>query len=241
MNSFMKKYQYPTPLNYIFKTLLLTITILLFLSCKNNDKRVVRERIEWSHKWIQPTDKNDLPKVLIIGDSHAERYYRVVNDLLNGIAYCSKYTSSLSLGDPFLPREIELLLEQYHFDVITFNNGLHGKGYTEKEYERYIPIMLKLFRKQKDTKLIWINTTPVRKRENLSEFADFNSRVITRNKIVKKYMSENQIPLVDFYSIGGEHPEYYTNDGVHFNKQGVQAEAELLTAAIKKQIENLKR
>ncbi len=212
-------------------------TTVFLQSCKNKDnEKVIRERIEWSHSWIEPTNKNDLPKVLIIGDSHVERYYGVVKNALKDSAYCSKYTSSLSLGDPYLPKTIALLLEQYHFDLITFNNGLHGRGYTESAYQKYIPIMLDLFKKQKDTRLIWVNTTPVRKRENLDEFADFNRRVIERNKMVTDYMNKNHIPLVDFYTIGAKHADYYSADGVHFNKQGVQAEADMLIKAILKSL-----
>ncbi len=212
---------------------------VLFQSChKENDRRdkAIKERIEWSHSWIEPTGKNDHPRVLIIGDSHAERYYGVIKSKLADTAYCSKFTSSMSLGDPYYPRRLELLLEQYRFDIITFNNGLHGKGYTENDYEKYIPVVLHIFQKQKGTRLIWINTTAVRKKENLSELADFNKRVLLRNNLVKKYMKKNNVPLLDFYSIGINHPEFYAKDGVHFNKEGVLAEAYLLSKEIRKQL-----
>ena len=47
-------------------------------------------------------NNHDLPRVLIIGDSHVERYYPLVAARLQDKAYCSKFTTSRSLGDPAL-------------------------------------------------------------------------------------------------------------------------------------------
>ncbi len=213
----------------------IAIILIVFISCKPTSKppNIVKEPTEWNHTWIVHTDKDNLPKVLIIGDSHAERYYPKISIELEGIAYCSKHTTSQSLGDPFLLREVELLLSQFHFDVITFNNGLHGKGYTEKEYEKSISEMIQLLEYHKNTSIIWVNTTPVRNKNDLHNINDFTKRVDVRNDMVKKYTDKNNIPLVDFYSIGILHPEFYTNDGVHFNGKGVQAEAKMLSDKIK--------
>ncbi len=38
--------------------------------------------------------------------------------------------------------------------------------------------------------------------------------------------------LIDFYSNTANNAEYYSNDGVHFNSEGVNVEAELVTQEI---------
>ena len=193
----------------------------------------IKEPIEWSRTWAPSTDKSDLPRVLIIGDSHVERYYPLVAKKLEGAAYCAKLATSKSLGDPVLLEEIDLMLRQYDFSVISFNNGLHGKGYSEEQYGAFVPRVFALFRKRSKAKVIWVNTTPVRKRGKLSEFGEFTLRVRERNRIVREYAEAHGIPIVDLFSLGERHEEYYTDDGVHFNSLGVEAEAERVAAAIR--------
>lgn len=222
------------PINIVLG--ILVSTFLFFntscrLKVESNDASI-KEPTEWSRTWIPATDKHDLPRVLLIGDSHVERYYPVVQKKMAGIAYCGKLTTSKSLGDPVLLEEIKLILKQYDFSLITFNNGLHGKGYTEKQYGKYIPLVFDLFRKYSKAQVIWVNTTPVRKKENLAEFDAFTDRVKERNRLVREYTGKHGIPMVDLFSFG-EHVDYYTDDGVHFNPPGVAAEAETLANKIK--------
>ena len=103
----------------------------------------ISEGTEWSNTWMVATNKHDLPRVLIIGDSHVERYYQPVTNKLNKIAYCSKFTTSRSLGDPALIAQLKALFFSYKFDVITFNNGLHGVEYSDEQYNSYIPVVYK--------------------------------------------------------------------------------------------------
>ena len=179
--------------------------------------------------------------MLLIGDSHVERYYPVVQRELAGVAYCGKLTTSKSLGDPLLRDEIKLILKQYEFAVISFNNGLHGKGYSEAQYGNDIPLIFDLFKKYSQGKIIWVNTTPVRKKENLSEFDHFTARVQERNRLVRQYLKGADIPIVDLFSLGEKHVEYYTKDGVHFNPEGVTAEADAVAAQIKEMLKRLNR
>jgi len=215
--------------------LLLAASLLFVAGCRQKDKNrdeSIKEPTEWSRTWVPNTGKHDLPRVLIIGDSHVERYYPLVARQLRGIAYCAKLTTSKSLGDPILLDEIGLILKQYDFSLITFNNGLHGKGYTEEQYGKYIPLFFDLFSKYSKAKVIWVNTTPVRKKENLAEFDAFTDRVKERNRLAQEYAGKHSIPTVDLFSLG-EHVDYYAGDGVHLNPEGVAAEAEAVATKIK--------
>lgn len=198
----------------------------------------ISEDIEWSQTWMVSTNKHDLPRVLIIGDSHVERYYPVLSDKLKNKAYCCKFTTSRSLGDPALIEQLKAIFFSYKFDIISFNNGLHGVEYTDRQYSSYIPFVYKLLKESiPDLKLIWVNTTARRIRDNLTEFEKYNSGVINRNKTVEEFTRAKNIPLVDLYSLSFNHPEYYENDGIHFNNKGVEEEARVVSGEILKVID----
>jgi hypothetical protein len=221
----------------------LTLTAFLLLTCiigsidtlgqRKVPKDSISEGIEWSNTWMVSTRKHDLPRILIIGDSHVERYYQVVAGKLDKKAYCCKFTTSRSLGDPSLIAQLKALFYSYQFDVITFNNGLHGVDYSDAQYSHYIPIVYKLIKKSNPgVKLIWVNTTARRIGADLSGFDQNNQGVINRNKAVADFTASKNIPLVDFFTPSFTSSDYYDRDGIHFNKKGVEAQAQLVSAAI---------
>jgi hypothetical protein len=199
----------------------------------------ISEGTEWSNTWMVATNKHDLPRVLIIGDSHVERYYQPVTNKLNKIAYCSKFTTSRSLGDPALIAQLKALFFSYKFDVITFNNGLHGVDYSDEQYSRYIPTVYKLFKKSNPgLKLIWVNTTPRRIGGKRPDFDQYNQGVINRNKAVEEFTRAKNIPLVDFYTPASTNLDYFDTDGIHFSKPGVEEQAKMVTSEILKALES---
>jgi lysophospholipase L1-like esterase len=199
-------------------------------------RHVARESIEWIRLWLPNMDKKDLPQVLLLGDSITQAYYEDVSADLKGKAYVGYLTSSLSVGDPMLPRQIALVLKNYRFDVIHFNNGLHGKGYTEEEYARFLPQFVKTLQSNAGTaKLIWTSSTPVREVKDVSEFAPFTKRVAVRNEIAADYIRKAGIPIDNLYGAVLHHPEYYLGgDGTHPNPQGRVAEARDVATSILK-------
>ena len=66
--------------------------------------------------------------MLLIGDSITQGYYGQVAERLKGKASVARLTTSKSVGDPALLAEVALVLGQCRFDVVHFNNGLHGLG-----------------------------------------------------------------------------------------------------------------
>jgi GDSL-like lipase/acylhydrolase family protein len=197
---------------------------------------VAREPIEWIRLWLPNVNKKDLPQVLLLGDSITQAYYQDVAADLKGKAYVGYLTSSLSVGDPMLPMQVALVLKNYRFDVIHFNNGLHGKGYTEEEYARYFPQFVKTIQANAHgAKLIWTSSTPVRMGKDMSEFAPFTQRVVARNKIADAYARKAGIPIDDLYAAVLHHPGYYLGvDGTHPNPQGRAAEAHEVAASVLK-------
>jgi hypothetical protein len=195
----------------------------------------VRESIEWANIWITGGDRNDLPKVLLIGDSIVVGYSQRVADALKDKAYCCRLSTSKSLGDPAYLEEVKLVVSQYPFAVIHFNNGLHGWGYTEEQYQEAFPKLLALLRQSApQAKLIWATTTPVRTAKQVDQVNERTDRVRARNRIAEQFVKKSGIATDDLFRIAENRPEYYSQDGVHFNQKGVAALAEQVTECITK-------
>jgi lysophospholipase L1-like esterase len=202
-------------------------------------ENIKRENIEWTNLWIPDLAHNDLPRVLLVGDSICNAYYQAVADALKGKAYVAKLATSSSLGDPALLDQVKFLLANYQFAVIHFNNGLHGFEYTEEQYQADIPKLLELVRRNApNAKLIWATSTPMRNPANLNEINPENARVTARNKIVAAVAAQAGIPVNDLYGLVEKHPEYWSNDGVHFNPEGQAVEARQVTDCILKALGN---
>ena len=194
---------------------------------------IAREAIEWCNVWIPDANETKLPRVLLIGDSITGGYGPKVEEALKGKASVARLTTSKSIGDPMLLMEVALVLGQCRFDVVHFNNGLHGSGYSEEEYRQHFPELVTTIRKHAaQAKLIWATTTPVRQAGNLSVIAEETKRVEARNKIAAEIVAREKIALDDLFRLVKDHPEYWSADGVHFNAQGIAAQVEQVTKKI---------
>lgn len=219
-------------------TLLLLCTVSVF-----SQKKIAREHIEWSDIWIPGADKTDLPHVLLIGNSITRGYHPQVEQSLQGEAYVARLSTSKSVGDPALLEEIELIIKNTHFDIIHFNNGLHGWDYTEDEFKKNFPDLLKLIsRYTPKTNLIWATITPVRTGNDNKELAPLTERIKIRNKIALQYINKAGIQVNDLWETVIDHPEYYTGgDGTHPVAEGYKALANQVTLKIKDKLIQIKK
>ncbi|MDB5309032.1 MAG: hypothetical protein JWO38_3234 [Gemmataceae bacterium] len=195
--------------------------------------RVVREEIEWLDVWVPGNGTRDLPRVLLVGDSITRGYYQGVADRLKGKAVVARLTTSKSVGDPGLLAEVTLVLSQTKFDVVHFNNGLHGWGYTEDEYARALPELVSTIRKgAPGARLAWASTTPVREPGKLDTLSPRTDRVKARNAIAAGLMAKGKVPTDDLFALAADKPEWYSPDGTHFNAKGTAAQAEQVAKAV---------
>ncbi|HMD54592.1 MAG TPA: SGNH/GDSL hydrolase family protein [Phycisphaerae bacterium] len=197
--------------------------------------KVIHEPIEWYDIWIPTTDDKNLPRVILIGDSITRAYYPVVEAKLQGKAVVARLTTSSFVSDPALLAEIAMVLTNYHFDIIQFNNGMHGWDYTEDDYKQYFPQFVQTIRQYApNAKLIWATTTPVRLAGHLDQFDPRTDRVRVRNQIAAAYLAGLGIPTDDLFTLVLNHPEYWRPDGVHYVPAGVNVEATQVAASIEK-------
>ena len=207
------------------RLLAVAVLVLLVLPAPATDPpRVVRENIEWLDVWVPGNEVKGRPRILLIGDSITRGYYGEVEKRLQEKALVARLTTSKSAGDPGLLAEVDLVLAQTKFDVVHFNNGLHGWGYSDDEYARALPDLLAAIRKgAPGAKLIWASTTPVREADKLDQLSSKTERVKARNEAAAALMAREKVPTDDLFGLVKDHPEWHGRDGVHFNGQGTAA------------------
>jgi lysophospholipase L1-like esterase len=177
----------------------------------------------------------DQPRVLLIGDSITRGYYQAVADALKGKAVVCRLTTSKSLGDPALLDEVKLVLGQAKFDVVHFNNGMHGWGYTEVEYAKAVPDLVATIRKgAPGAKLVWASTTPVRVAGKVEQLDPKTDRVKARNKAAAEVMAKEKIPTDDLFALVAVKPGLFSNDGVHLNAKGSASMGQQVAAHVLK-------
>jgi hypothetical protein len=196
-------------------------TILLFaiaMPVMAQDDQPKREGTEWIDAFMPNTNDTALPRILLIGNSITRGYYPEVVKLMGGKAYVARLATSKSICDPALNKEIALIMSYYKFDIVHFNNGLHGFDYTEDEYKKAFPGFVKAIRKgAPHAKLIWASTTPMHTRADAKILDPKTDRVKERNKIALAYITtQKDIKVDDLWALVIDHPEYYQGgDGTH--------------------------
>src|SRR5690242_5741404 len=193
------------------------------LIAESNATPPAREFIEWCDIWISHANETNLPRVLLIGDSITRDYYPEVEKRLAGKAYVARLTTSRFVADPVLLKEIGSVLSGDKFDVIQFNNGMHGWQHSEAEYRNAFPKLIKTIRANAPkAKLIWATTTPLRDGKGVTydtqaEYSD--ERIAARNALAAEVVAAQKIPTVDLNAAVRGRPELHS-DNVHFNGQG---------------------
>jgi hypothetical protein len=209
----------------------LTLLIIIISSIVSplkaqSQKTPLRESIEWLDVWMPNTNDSGLPRILLIGNSITRGYYPEVQKMLAGKAYVARLATSKSLCDPALLKEIDLIMSYYKFDIVHFNNGLHGFDYTEDEYEKSFPRFVKEIRKiAPHAKLIWATTTPMRTSADATLFDPKTERIKVRNKIALDYIArQKDIRVDDLWGFTINNPALYQGgDGTHPNPEGFKA------------------
>jgi hypothetical protein len=195
------------------------------------------ESIEWCDIWISHANETNLPRVLLIGDSIVRDYYSEVEKHLAGKAFVARLSTSRFVADPVLLKEVALVLDGTKFDVIHFNNGMHGWQHSEADYQKAFPKLIKALRAgAPKAKLIWAATTPLREGKGVTydtkaEYSD--ERIAARNAIAAEIVTAQKIPVDDLNAAMRGHPEFHS-DNVHFNGQGIQVQAAQVSAEIEK-------
>src|SRR5882762_231031 len=196
----------------------------------------IPEEIEWTWEVRPQAADAKLPNVLLLGDSITRSYFPQVTKDLSGIANVYLMASSTSVGDPRLPLQIAefAALHRVSFAVVHFNNGLHGWGYTEKQFKSAFPIFLQAIRTLPGhASLIWTTITSVKPG---APNGATNPRIDARNAIARAFVEPEKIHIDDLHALMSQHSDLY-EDPFHFNKAGAEIMGDQAATIIRKVLE----
>ena len=195
----------------------------------------MKEQFEWIHSWCDENWQNDLPRVLLVGDSITHNYQEKVRELLRGVCYVDYISTSYAIDTKMYNQLVYNFMTDSKYALIHFNHGLHGIHLSKKSYKSR---MMKLLSKiDKDVKLILATSTIVYREENKRLDGAWMKRVRERNAAVQEIATENGCTVDDLYSVSTSIPkEYRYVDGTHYLQEGYAMLAETVAACIRKNL-----
>ena len=206
-------------------------TLFCYLATSSEAKEWVRRResIEWikSTAWNAP--RNNLPRVLLIGDSICNRYSQPVCNALKGKANVVFLATSKCVCDKSYLRLLAFMLDEYRYDVIQFNNGLHSLVSDNKQWAAQLQEAIRLIKsKAKGATLVWATSTPLRGPKMTARCRELNA-------IAAKIMTEEKVPTLDLFALMDplDRKAYWVDD-YHHNRAGIAIQTRAISENILK-------
>jgi len=189
------------------------------------------EEVEWTWE-VRPTHVDTkLPNVLLVGDSITRNYYPEVQRQLTGAANVYLFAASTSVGDPRLIHQLAEFssMQDVHFQVVHFNNGMHGWTYSEADFRAAFPSFLsELHTIAPNASFVWASITPVKSE---SQPGPTNARIDLRNGIALTFIGRQDIRVDDQHELMTHHADQY-EDNVHFNPVGAALQGQQAARSI---------
>lgn len=194
------------------------------------------EECEWTSAWCDKLSEDGVKRALLIGDSITLGYRPFVRDMLDGIMTADMFATSRVLDNEDFFIELNQVLKSVKYDIIHFNNGLHGWHQTDCEYEANIEKGLKFLRvKQPGARIIMVTSTARTVKERPEIKHEENEIILRRNEIVKKLAEKYGYEVDDLYPVTASNPELHRGDEFHYNDNGSIKLAEQVVKIINKE------
>lgn len=190
------------------------------------------EAKEWTQLWYDETMETSAPRAMLIGDSITVGYTISVNQYLAGKLHVDSIATSKALDHPFYTEEIDLFARQFGFEyqVVHFNNGLHGWHLSPEEYGRlYEEKVLWLKSRFPKAKLALATSTTVAvsgEDHRVDRVKD--ERVRAYNAAVWEVAKKYDLPVDDLYPTSVSKPEWRAGDTHHYNEVGKAEQAKIV-------------
>ncbi len=195
----------------------------------------MKEQFEWIHSWCDDTLQNDLPRVLLVGDSITHNYQEKVRELLKGICYVDYVSTSYAIDAKIYNQLVYAFMTDSNYALIHFNHGLHGIHLSKKSYQSRVKKLLS--KVDKDVKLILATSTIVYREGNKRLDGAWMKRVRERNAAVTEIAEEKGYAIDDLYTVSASIPkEYRYVDGTHYLQEGYAMLAEIVAECIHKEL-----
>ncbi len=184
------------------------------------------ETYEWDSTWIEKSSIKNAPRIFYIGDSISCGNRGAINRIADGKLLCDGFSTSKALdNETFLPSVKLFASRMEKYDVVFFNNGLHGRHLDDETeyfelYDRFVCALLDIFKGAK--KLVILMTTNVTNDKKLAK------RVLKRNAAAIKVAEKYSLPCLDLYGKSLEIADLMSGDGVHFKPEGYEELAKMI-------------
>jgi len=204
---------------------------------------------------VIPPNPNNLPKVLLIGDSISGGYHKGVANALEGKAVVAKSSDngeSTAVG----VIKIDGWLGDTKWDVIHFNWGvwdMYGWQYAsdDRSPAKYAERLDQLVTRMRKTgaKLIWATTTPVPPKPEATMLKRWKTEVVIDEALERQYqeaalqvMKKHDVQVNDLYALlKPRRSEFQPENDVHFSPAGSTLMAQQVAEAIMKALEGKAR
>ena len=196
-------------------------------------KTKIRENIEWTNmRWNDAPD-NCKARILLIGDSIVVGHERLLHDIVKDEYCIDSFATAKCVSDIDYMKELNYMLSSNDYELVIFNNGLHGFDVSDEDYEANLEEVLTDLNKRVK-KMAWRTSTPMRDKEDLNKFNPARTpTILKRNAFAAKVAEELNIPVLDLYTPMVENVDYFSPDAVHYNEEGKAAQAKILAEFIK--------
>ena len=193
----------------------------------------MKEKFEWIHSWCDHTEKNDLPRIVLVGDSITHNYQEFVRQALHGKAYVDYIAASYSLDENFYNVLIENFVGDSHYDLLHYNFGLHGMHLSKEECKKKTETLLRKIAANK--KVILATSTIVYRENNVCLDEEWMLRVRERNEIFREIAAEQGYETDDLFSVSKNIEKKFRNkDGMHYTSAGYEILANEVASSILK-------
>lgn len=190
-----------------------------------------RENVEWSHIYTYNAQDNKNPRLLLIGDSICNGYQNEVRTLLEDTCNVSFWVTSKCVTDANFFRELDFISDEYKFDFISFNNGLHSLNSDITEWENaYRAAVNFLSNKFPKSKLYLTLSTPLADEK-------LTASCVKLNEIVKTIGLEKNIPIIDLFTpMDKRNRDTDWRDKYHFQPNAIQEQANIISNIVKSEL-----
>lgn len=161
------------------------------------------------------------PRVLLIGDSILQGYFKKVVSGLGDKAYVDAWVNPHWQSEGTNRLLADVLSANGPYDVVHFNMGLHGWAEGRIKEGTFQPLTrayVKVLRQElPGVRLIWASSTPVTAKEDVGKLDPaINPVIVEHNHMAAGVMRDAGIPVNDFYELLVTRRELAKGDRFHW-------------------------
>ncbi len=182
----------------------------------------IKESNEWITSWTDHSEKSDLPRVLLVGDSITKSYQETVRGLLEGSYYVDYISTSYAVDNPFYGALIRGFAENSSYDIIHFNHGLHGIHMDKETYQNGVESLLNELKNEHIT-IMLATSTIVKEAGNEALSEAWTEKVTERNEALCELGKKYGYRIDDLFCASAEIPnDLRADDGIHYKNPGAR-------------------